>query len=391
MKRKIIIYLSLALTASSFTRAQEADSLMKLVLEQNRQLIVAREASREAMLRAGTGNTPPDPQLELGYLFGDPSAIGNKLNVVFKQEMDFPTSYVHRSKLKKIRRSKAELEYLLVRQKVLTESRHLWVERVHLNQLSLLLAQRQERARAIEDHVEDMLDAGEVGLLEYNQARLMVASIEGEYEEVHSRMEINRLALLEMTGGRNLEIRDTLFPTPVSIVEDSLLAAYRSGPATLLYQQGRQEKESELDLAQSQHLPKLSAGYFSEAVTSEAFRGFTVGISVPLWENTQTVKTSRSALAHAEATLDMYLFAQEKEVRQKINELEMLRSRIEKLEDALGSANSLDLLASSMENGEISLSEYFYTSDFYFRNQQLLLRYKRDQLALETDLLKIYL
>jgi len=89
--------------------------------------------------------------------------------------------------------------------------------------------------------------------------------------------------------------------------------------------------------------------------------------------------------------LELYLYEQEKEVQQKISALESLRTRVNKLEEALGSANSLDLLASSMESGEISLSEYFYTSDFYFRNQQLLLRYKRDLLALEADLLKIYL
>jgi hypothetical protein len=67
-----------------------------------------------------------------------------------------------------------------------------------------------------------------------------------------------------------------------------------------------------------------------------------------------------------------------------------LYSRVEKLEEALGSGNSMQILTSSMESGEISLSEYFYNSDFYFRNQQLLLRYEMELLALEADLLKIY-
>jgi hypothetical protein len=64
---------------------------------------------------------------------------------------------------------------------------------------------------------------------------------------------------------------------------------------------------------------------------------------------------------------------------------------VHKLEEALGSANSLSLLSSAMENGEISLTEYFYSSDFYFRNQQQLLRYKRDLLVQEAELLKVYL
>ncbi len=382
---------SLSRAQAPVTNAPEADSLMKLVLEQNRSLKVARESSRTAILRAGTGNTPPDPQVEFGYLFGEPAAIGHKVNIVVRQQVDFPTSYAHRSKLKEIRRSRAELEYLLVRQDILSGAQRLWIEQVHLNQLSLLLNARMKQAEAIETHVQAMMEVGEVGTLEYSQAKLMAASVEGEFEEVQSELENIRLALLEMTGGTRVEISDTLFPEPLFILEDSLLAAYRSGPGALLHKQSREEKEREKNLARSQHLPKLSAGYFSEAVTTEAFRGFTLGISVPLWENSHTVKTAQAAIIQSEAELDLYLYEQEKEVRQKINALESLRARVEKLEEALGSANSLDLLASSMESGEISLSEYFYTSDFYFRNQQLLLRYKRDLLALEADLLKIYL
>jgi len=235
-----------------------------------------------------------------------------------------------------------------------------------------------------------MMNAGEVGLLEYNQANLMVASVESEFEEVQSELENNHLALLEMTGGQEMEVRDTLFPEPVLILEDSLLADYRMAPGAQLHQQNRYEKEREKSLARSEHLPKISAGYFSEAIPTEAFRGFTVGLSVPLWENAKTVKTAQSALIQSEAKLDLYLYEQERIIQQKLNKLRNLHKRVEKLEEALGSTNSLNLLTSSMESGEISLSEYFYNSDFYFRNQQLLLRYKMELLALEADLLKIY-
>ena len=391
MKKRHFISIALILATTSFTRSQEADTLMKLVLEQNRTLKVAREASFTAILRAGTGNTPPDPEVEFGYLFGEPTSIGNKINIMVKQQVDFPSSYAHRSKLKKIRSSRAELEYLQIRQEILSEANRLWIEQLHLNQLSQLLSERLARAVTIKVHVEAMMEVGEVGPLEYSQANLMVASVEGEYEEVLSELENNRLAVTEMTGGVVVEISDTLFPEPMFITEDSLLAAYRTGPGALLHQRSREEKESEKNLARSQHLPKLSAGYFSEAVSTEAFRGFTLGISLPLWENTSTVKTAQSALILSESELDRYLYELEKEVRQKINMLKTLHSRVEKMEEALGAANSLSLLTSFMESGEISLSEYFYTSDFYFRNQQLLLRYKRDLLALEADLLKIYL
>ena len=63
---------------------------------------------------------------------------------------------------------------------------------------------------------------------------------------------------------------------------------------------------------------------------------------------------------------------------------------IKNLESALDAGNTLELLALSLDNGEISLTEYFYTSDFHFRNQLLLLEYRKERLLLEADLLKVY-
>jgi hypothetical protein len=96
-------------------------------------------------------------------------------------------------------------------------------------------------------------------------------------------------------------------------------------------------------------------------------------------------------VAFARAEVDRHAFHQEKEVRQKLNKLDSYHKRARKLEEALGAVNSLSLLATSLENGEISLSEYFYTSDFYFRTQAQLLAYQRDLLLEEADLLRIFL
>lgn len=391
MKTRIIILICLAFGMMASTEAQEADTLMKLVLEKNRELKVAREAYQVSIFEAGTGNTPPDPEVEFAYLFGKPSDLGNRIDFGVTQQLDFPTAYIHRSKVKNIKISRAEQEYLLTRQEVLLKARQLWIEQIHLNQLRTLLSERLQQAETIRSHVEQQQEAGEVGLLEVSQSNLMLASLEGEYEEVLALAENNQMALLEITGGTLLEIMDTRFPQPVPMIPDTLLEAYQQGPYAQLYQQRLLLKEEQKNLAVSKHLPKLMAGYFSESVLDVAYRGFRLGVSVPLWENANTVKRAKSEIAQAEAEVSQVSYQQDKEIRQNLNKLETLQIRVSKLEDAMGSANSLSLLTSAMENGEISLSEYFYTSDFYFRNQQQLLRYKRDLLVQEAQLLKVYL
>jgi outer membrane protein TolC len=391
MKTRFILTISLALGFLVHPLAQNSEALMKLVLEKNRQLKVAREAVKLTALEAGTGNTPPDPAVEFGYLLGNPSDRGNRIDFGITQQLDFPTAYANRSKLRKILTSQAELDYILTRQEVLLEARRLWIEQIHLNQLRDLLEARLRQAQTIESHMERKVEAGETGLLELGQSRLMVASLEGEYEEVLALAVDLQIALREITGGENIEIRDTLYPKPLPIVADTMLEAYRLSPFVQYYDQELQMKEAEKNLAVSMHLPKLSAGYYSESIPNESFRGFRVGVSVPLWEKANTVKKAKSEIAFAKAEIDRYAFRQEKEVRQKLNKLESFRMRANKLEEALGTVNSLRLLATSLENGEISLSEYFYTSDFYFRNQAQLLRYKKELLLQEAELMKIYL
>ena len=300
MKTRLILSLILILGMQLPGHAQHSDSLMRLVHENNLELKAAREALQVAVVEAGTGNAPLDPEVEFAYLFGKPQNLGNRVDFGISQQLDFPTAYVHRSDIRKIRSSRAQVEYDLVRQRVLHRARSLWIEQVYLNQLQSLLEERLGRAKTIHRHVQQMLDAGESSALELGQAQLLVASLEGESEEVKMRVHNNQLALNEMAGGLSLDLSDSPYPIPVKIDTDSLLADYRSAADVQRYQHVRQQREAEKNLAVSEHLPRISAGYFSETVSTESFRGIKVGLSVPLWEKARTVKLARTEIAHAE-------------------------------------------------------------------------------------------
>jgi len=367
------------------------DSLMKTVLENNKSLRAARELYQVTIMDAGTGNTPPDPEVEFGYLLGKPSALGNRIDFRVRQQVDFPTAYIHKSRLRKIKTTRAELEYVISRQEILFQAHQLWIERLHLNQQEQLLLKRLDRAEVINDHFRQKLASGEVGHLAFSQSTLQLAALKSEYEQVLAEIKGNQLALNEISGGAEVEIKDTVFPLPIRIVSDSLLQAYMHSPDLQLYNHELQLKEQQKNLTVSQNLPKLSAGYYSESILDQKFKGFHVGVTVPLWENANRIKKAKSEVIFAEADADRFTYHQRKEIMQKLHQLESLKSRAKTLEEALDIGNSTELLTLALESGEISLSEYFYASDFHFRNEQLLLQYKRDQLLKEAELMKVYL
>ncbi len=368
-----------------------SDSLMKTIREHNRTLQTAWETYQVAMLQAGTGNTPPDPEVELGYLYGSPTELGNRVDFSITQQVDFPTAYIYKSRLRKIRNTQAELDYIIVRQQVMLQAKQLWIEHIYLNQRKNLLEKRLLQAKTINEHFKQKLESGEVSHLAYSQSNLQLASIRSEFDQVLMEIRNTELTWTDISGGIDVEIRDTIFPLPIEIFPDSVLNVYQNSPHMLRYTQELQSKEEEKKLVVSETLPRLKAGYYSESVLDVKFKGFQVGITVPLWENSNRIKQAKSEITFAQQDAQRFTNLQQREVKQNLEQLESLRTRTRVLEEALGTGRSLELLALSLENGEISMSEYFYASDFYFQNQQLLLQYRRDLLVQEAELLKVYL
>jgi outer membrane protein TolC len=317
--------------------------------------------------------------------------MGNRIDFSVSQQVDFPTAYIHKSRIRKIKVAQAELTYALVRQETLLRAQQLWIERLHLNQQERLLRTRIYQAEVIKDHFQEKLSSGEVGRLAFSQANLQLATLLNEHEQILNDITLNQLVLEEVSGGAEIRVTEMEFPLSASFHSDSLKQAYLQNPGLRLYLGNRDLKIAQKSLAISQVLPRLSAGYYSESVLDQHFKGFQVGISVPLWEHSNRVKRAKSDLLFAEADADRFILHQNRELQEKLDQRESLEFQLNQLQDALESVNQLEVLTVALEHGEISLSEYFYGSDFYFRNQQLLLEYKRDLLLKEAELLKIYL
>jgi len=370
--------------------ASSPDSLMNSVRANNKSLRAAKEQYQATIMEARTGITPPDPEVQMGYLFGKPDEIGDRLDFSVTQQFDFPTTYVHKSRLKDTKSLQAGLKYAIARQEILLVARQLWIERIYLNIEEKIISQRLEDAEKMHQHYLRKLNAGEVGQLQFSQSNLLVVALISEYEQVLSGISNNQLSLDEICGGVGVSITETKFPPSSRINADTILQDYSNSPELQLYGLNLILREQEESLAVSNHLPKLSGGYYSESVLNQKFKGFQVGVSVPLWENANKVKYAKSEVLFAEADEARFTSLQHKEVMQKLSQMESLKKQVEKLEEALGMVNDLELLKIALDMGEISLSEFIYTSDFYFRNVQTLHKFKRDQLLLEADLMKVY-
>jgi cobalt-zinc-cadmium efflux system outer membrane protein len=390
MRKIFLLATFLPALAGPLSLAQSPDSLLATVLEHNRVLEASRKAYQVSLSEARTGVMPPDPEVEFGYLFSNPAENGNRTDVRVTQQVDFPTSYIYRSRLGKIKSAEAELEYIRTRQEIIQKAKQLWITRIYLNQLEKLLRERIELAVRINEQFHEKLVTGEAGLLAYSHSNLQLAALQNEYEKLQAEIGSNQISLIEITGGIEVVVPDTQFPPPTVISLDSISEAYEASPGRQLMRSDLSKSIAMKKLAVSRNLPKLSGGYYSESVIDQQFRGFHLGFSIPLWENTNRIKQAALAVQYTEAEADRFAIAQESRVKDLSGQVKSLDTRIRNMEDALNAVAEPDLLLLAFESGEISLTEYFFASDFYFRNQQLLLEYRRDRLLKEAELLKVF-
>jgi outer membrane protein, heavy metal efflux system len=366
------------------------DRFLQAVEEHNLSLRVAREELNASLLESRTGLTPGDPSVELGYMNGMPEEIGNKVNVRVAQEFEFPSVYLHRMKVGRLKAEQAELLYEAARQEMLVRAVKLRTGRVYLNSLERMLGDRLQQAEELLSHYEQMTEAGEIGRLSLSQVNMLTVSLRTELEQVQSELRENSAALLEISGGVVSELDDGQFPEWELPAKEALFEAYGQAPEMQYFEQEQLLRERQSKVAVGEALPKFAAGYYSEILMGESFRGVFVGFSVPLWENANKVKHARAEVAVAGAKVYRFKGEQQMELEQQMIRRERLERQVEELSRALAQVNDEALLTTALQAGEISLSEFLYGTEMFFRNKLKLLEYERDLQLVEAELMRVF-
>ncbi|HPE56658.1 MAG TPA: TolC family protein [Bacteroidales bacterium] len=388
-KNKIILIL-LVWIGFSLSAQESLDSLLSKVEQNNPVLINAGHLLEARKLEASTGLTPPNPEVEYGYMWGTPDVIGNRTDFAVSQSFDFPTVYSSQNKLSDITKEQAQLQFEATRQEVILKARQAWILQVHLNKVRSILERRLSYAETVLQSYERKLETGESNQLQLNQSRMKVVALKNEISRLEQRFTENNARLMNLTGNIPVTINDTVWPLQMALNPDTLLSDYESGYLNQIYQTEVDRKSKEVDVVFNKKLPKLSAGYYSESVVGEKFQGVQAGISIPLWENARAVKTAKAKVIYAQSDAERFWQEKENEIRQKYDQLLMLQDRVKDMEQVLSESNDEALLRQAMEAGEITLTDYYYESDFYYQTLVSLLEFRKDLLLLEAELRKVY-
>ena len=123
---------------------------------------------------------------------------------------------------------------------------------------------------------------------------------------------------------------------------------------------------------------RKATGYLSEKVVGEHFQGIIVGISIPLFENKNTVKYARlksDAAQQKETDAKLRFFSEMKTLHTKAV---AMQQNIAEFRDQLSLQSDLELLQKALDKGAISLTEYLFELTVYYESVEKLLEMERE-------------
>ncbi len=338
-------------------------------IEKNNLTLSALKNEMEAdKLEHREQNYLQNPEVEFGYLWGNPSSIGNRKDFSIMQSFDFPTAYKQRSDIRKMRDNQANANYLYQKNEILFEAKSICYNLIYLNGLIDIFKEKMEDAEQIFSLYQKKEQEGGASILDLNKVKLSYFNSKQVYENLIVE---RRKALAELTalnGGNKIEFSEKIFSPIEEFLdfEEWFSRAKEANPNLLILDEEKNLRKRDVQLKRSMALPKFHTGYVSETVVGEDFKGFSVGVTIPLWENRKSVKQAKiRSLVVDEIAVEQET-TWEIEWKSNYEKAVDLKKRVEEYNSIFEGINSQELLGKALELGEISLIEYFFEIYFYY-------------------------
>lgn len=387
MKKLWLIITSLIVLMGSYSQ-NNINNILEEIESNNTTLLALQKKIEVQKLGNKTGIYLPNPEIEFGYLWGNPSEIGNENSFAITQSMDFPTAYGLKNRISNLENQNLDILYNSERIKVVLEAKQLIVNLSYYNAVSSNYAHRVRIAEEIASSYQKMFNQGEINANERNQVYLDLISCINEKRiiDIERKSLLNRL--ITLNGGKEIQYEATeILLSPLPLNFNKWYADIKNNSPSLQHLTQQIEiSRQQVKLNKALSLPKLSAGYSDERILGEKLQGITVGISIPLWENKNSVKQAKADVLSNEYSLEDNKLRFYNRLQSLFEKASSLLDTALKYRQALASYSNELMLRKALEAGEIPLLDYLYQIEAYYDAYNKMLEVERDYSLAEAEL-----
>ena len=380
----IVICVSLFLGVAA--QAQNSIEELLLLIEASNPGLRARdEMTKSQKLAAKTGNYLSNPTVEYEHLWGKHpgSGIGRELTV--SQQFDFPTVYSNRSQIGKLRSEQYDYEKAAFRQELLLQAKEVCIELIYLRRKSDFLDERLFVAQKLSEIYARRLAEGDAGALEINRVELELINVQTEVDLNEIAIAAKLTELTALNGGEAVGVDITRYPDQRIVADfEVLLTLCQERCPKLKHLESEQKAAGkEVALNKANALPKFELGYKGDYSSGQKFNGVLVGMSIPMFENKNTIKRAKAQAQFTEIQHENANLALRAELRKLYDQSRALNTSLRKVTAIMDRFGDLALLSKALEAGQISLTECLSDLAPRYQCKETLLLLERDyQLAL---------
>lgn len=383
--RRIIYTILLSALFILNISAQDAFTQVLQSIEMNNTTLKAyREQANADKIGNKTGINLTNPEIEFGYLWGSPANEGNRTDLGITQSFDFPTAYRYKSQLAEGKNRQVDLTYEQQRREILQQARLVCVELTYLLKMKKQLAERVTYARELSDAYQKSFDKGNIDILERNKTKLDLLNMEKQLQMNEVDINLQKSELQRMNGGQEIlfeadNYSDYIFPLDFP---EWFMRTKENNPSLRMAEQEIVLSRKQEQLTRALNLPKITAGYTSERILGTTLQGFTVGVSIPLWEGKNTVKHQKAQTVALQVQYDDNQVQFKNILRSQHDKAYKLSILLKEYQETSKVTNDYTLLKRALDKGQLSLINYLLELAVYYDTIDKYLETERDyQLA----------
>lgn len=371
---KKILLLTALISVTGLISAQSITGFLERVSAYNPEIAAFSKLLEARRIEARTGNVPSDPFVTAGFMPGNKEEAGDMKTWSVSQSFYFPTKYLLQKKINNNTIILAEQEYSQTRMLIMLEAEQLAFDLIYNTKALNTLLERKKGYEVLRSSWGKMLENGEATIMDYNNILLELSAVNLEINRRESETEMLKEKLGYMSGSDAAEIGSADYPV-IEVPDFDLLIKEKSvsHPAYLIPEIEYSISRQEVKLSKSGSLPEFQVGYQSEIVAGTAYTGPAAGMSIPLWANSNKVKSASAAAEYSDALRAATLLKLKSETRKTYSRVAALQKSKEEIRAIIVSGGGTKYPDKALEAGEISVSTYFmYLKSLYESEDRLL-------------------
>ena len=391
MKRIGILCACLALAAGMHAQ-NSIDAILRQVEANNRQLQANAQTVRAQKLENRASNNLTDPTLSYAHLWDSDDKNITVGELVIAQSFDFPSLYVSRARLNRLKGQSLDAQSNALRQQILLQAQEACLDIIHLSRQQQLLDERLKNAEELAAFYRRRLETGDASSLETNKINLELLNVRTEARLNRTALDSKLKELTALNGNQSLVPGRPMPDGPAAATAQNLgLTDYpsvplpadfgplceellASDPTLLSLQSESLAAQKQLSVSRQGWLPGLEVGYRRNTESRHPLNGIVVGFSFPIFQNQGKVKAARSQALSIDYQKENARLSASTTLWQLYDEACNLHASMQEYAETFGRQQDLKLLRQALEGGQISMIEYFVEVSALYQSQANLLQ-----------------